>query len=954
MSSEPVRVLMVEADLEIFRRFQGFLGDGDRRRMTIERADGIVSGMELLSRGGIDAVLLDAGPAGGGVGGTCGTIHGFLPDVPIIVLADGDEGGDVAEALPPGAQDILVKGKVDAEVLVRSVRYAIERLRSERANRLSRRFLDIATRAESIGGLLQALVPEIKGYAGCASVGIRLLEPDGRMPYGSYLGFSREFCEKENELTLTRDRCPCADVVAGRTDPALPWFTPGGSLRVDDTAVFLAAMTEGERGRTCDACRMHGSVSIALIPIKSDGRTIGLVHLADARAGAIRMQCVALLEEISVRLGLSIERMRSRDTLRRSEADYRRLHESMMDAYVRMGLDGRIVESNETFRRMTGYGPDEMKALTYVGLTTEEGRSLDAADTEKQMLDRGYSDVLVREFRRKDGSVFPVELRASLLRDDAGEATGVWALVRDVTERVRLERDLEREKNLLRTLIDNLPDFIYLKDTESRFVLGNIAIARFMGVDDPRDLVGKTDRDFYPRDIAEKFRNDERQVIDSARGMGNIEEKATSPDGTSRWILSTKIPLLDGKGAVTGLVGIGRDVSERKKADGEKELLQSLLLQSQKMEAIGRLAGGVAHDFNNILTGIMGFCDVILLKAKTGEPPARYVHEILKASRRAARLTQGLLDFSRKSISSKRVTDLNELVRRNERMLQRMIGEEIELRFEPWREAVPVLADDVQLEQVLLNLAANARDAMPDGGRITVRVSCESIGPDPSNPARKPGIHARLSFGDTGTGMDEDTKARIFEPFFTTKEIGKGTGMGLSIVWGIVEEHGGFTTVQSVPGRGTAFDVFLPLASPQDETAVTVEEIPHHGGTETVLVVDDEAGIRSVVRATLEGYGYAVVEAADGEDAVRRFAERKDAVDLVLLDVVMPKRGGRWAFDEIRKLRPDMKVVFMSGYGPEHLEKKGVDPKRRSMIRKPFTAARLAEIVREKLDERGD
>jgi signal transduction histidine kinase len=383
---------------------------------------------------------------------------------------------------------------------------------------------------------------------------------------------------------------------------------------------------------------------------------------------------------------------------------------------------------------------------------------------------------------------------------------------------------------------------------------------------------------------------------------------------------------------------------------------EEALRQSQKMEAVGQLAGGVAHDFNNILQAIFGYSHLILNNVKENETVCNYVEEIIKASERAAALTQSLLAFSRKQAVTLALIDLSEVIKGNEAFLRRLIREDIELKINCTVEPLTVLADQGQIEQVFMNLVANGRDAMPNGGRLSIETQSATLDYDfiETHGYGTAGIYSSFSVSDSGFGMDKETQSHIFEPFFTTKEQGKGTGLGLSMVYGIVRKHDGIITVYSEPGTGTTFKIYLPhVLNSASSGKKDVWELPTlRGGTETILVGEDDLALRGLSTKMLSHYGYQVIEAADGQDAVDKFVEYGDSIHIVIMDAIMPKKNGREACQEMRLIRPDLKTVFVSGYSRdvfwsgEELDANSV------FIQKPFSPVGLLATVREMLDKK--
>ncbi|MGD0280770.1 MAG: ATP-binding protein [Dissulfurispiraceae bacterium] len=411
------------------------------------------------------------------------------------------------------------------------------------------------------------------------------------------------------------------------------------------------------------------------------------------------------------------------------------------------------------------------------------------------------------------------------------------------------------------------------------------------------------------------------------------------------YVETKSFPLKDASGNIVSAIEIIIDITEKRK-------LEEQLRQSQKLEAVGQLAGGIAHDFNNMLTAIMGYGSLLNNSLEKDSPLKTFVDQILASAEKSADLTRQLLAFSRKQIISPRQVNLNDLMRGMDQLLKRVIGEDIELNTVLSDHDLYVTVDPGQIEQVLMNLFTNARDAMPDGGLLSI--STESVNLDEeygkSHNIEKPGMHALISVTDSGSGMDEKTRQRIFEPFFTTKELGKGTGLGLALVYGIVKQHSGDINVYSEPGKGTTFKIYLPLTGLPASEAIVAEESTPEGGTETILVAEDNIEVRVLTRKVLEAFGYKVLEATDGEEAVNKFQENKDRIQLVILDVIMPNKSGKEAGDDIRKIRQDCKVLFMSGYTADVIHQKGILEEKTDFISKPVTPHDLLVKIREILD----
>jgi signal transduction histidine kinase len=386
----------------------------------------------------------------------------------------------------------------------------------------------------------------------------------------------------------------------------------------------------------------------------------------------------------------------------------------------------------------------------------------------------------------------------------------------------------------------------------------------------------------------------------------------------------------------------------------KEQALEQQLRQAQKMEAIGQLAGGVAHDFNNVLTALIGYGNLLKMKMREDDPLRLYVDQMLTSSEKAASLTQSLLAFSRKQLIKLEPYKINTVIRDAEKLLKRLLTEDIELKKILSDDDLTILTDITQMNQILLNLATNARDAMPQGGTITIETKEVVLGKDFYffHGKGESGKYIRLSVSDNGFGMDDKTKEQIFNPFFTTKEVGKGTGLGLSIVYGIVKQHNGLIDVQSTPGRSTTFHLYFPAANPQDVEEKPIEPVLKNApnGKEVILVAEDNTEVRQLTKEVLEGSGYTVLEARDGWDAIEKFAQNKDRINLVILDVVMPKKNGNEAFNEIRKIRENVKALFTSGYTGDIVLGKGIQNNAFNFIPKPVSPYELLKKVRLVLD----
>jgi len=515
--------------------------------------------------------------------------------------------------------------------------------------------------------------------------------------------------------------------------------------------------------------------------------------------------------------------------------------------------------------------------------------------------------------------------------------------VRTALERAQERRALRESEDRFHAFMDNSPAVAFMKDEDGRFVYVNQLFERFFKLTRLQWL-GKTDFDLWPEETARQLRDNDRAIMAEDR-PAEIFEAFPGPDGILRHWLVFKFPVNDRAGR-RFLGGMAVDITERRH-------LEQQLRQALKMEAIGKLAGGVAHDFNNLVTIITGYSDMVLSRIGPEDPMRRDIEQIKKAGDRAHSLTRQLLAFSRRQMLQPKVLDLNAVVSNLEPMLHRLIGENIELAIVLKPGLGQVKADPGQLEQVIMNLTINARDAMAQGGKLlleTDNATLDDVYARQHLPMQ-PGSYVRLAVSDTGCGMDEATQSRIFEPFFTTKEQGKGTGLGLSTVYGIVKQSGGYIWVYSEPGQGTTFKIYLPrVAAPADSVLPVTHWSKLPQGTETLLLVEDEPEVRWLVRDMLQHLGYTILEARHGIEAQVLSIQHPGPIHLLVTDVVMPQMSGREIAEQLRSEHPETKVLYMSGYTDDAVVRHGVLAAEVAFLQKPFTPEGLALKVREVLD----
>ncbi|MEA5112629.1 MAG: PAS domain S-box protein [Geobacteraceae bacterium] len=651
------------------------------------------------------------------------------------------------------------------------------------------------------------------------------------------------------------------------------------------------------------------------------------------------------------------ERKRIEEALRESEGKFRLLIETSPNAIIVIRGE-RIVYANPAATQVSGFSGEQLGCMEFWGFVhedfREEIRGRIMARLQGQPISGRYEYKIICSNGEEKWMV-----AASVLMDYEG-APAILVTLADITEAKRTEEALRESEARLRLAMEmaKLVQWEFEGATgmfrfdDQFFALYGTSVAREGGMlMSAEPYVSKF---IHPDDRADVIDVIQRFLPNNDRSStGSMEHRIIRADGAERYIFVRWDIIRDQEGRMVRTRGAIQDITERKREEEKRKILEEQLHQAQKMEAVGQLAGGIAHDFNNILTAIMGFAEIMTMRMEQGNPFQHHVKQILAAAERATDLTRGLLAFSRKQVLRVRPIDLCEVVDGVKKMLCRLIPEDIDCRVRTAATAMTVMADKGQIEQVLMNLVTNARDAMPGGGLLRVETGLDIIDRDfvRMHGFGMPGAYAIISVEDNGCGMDEETREKIFDPFFTTKKVGKGTGLGLSIIYGIVKQHNGFITVDSSPGKGTVFCVYLPLADHENQCLPEIRRAGQApGGAETILLVEDDDAVRALTREILEEAGYTVIETADGQEALDRFRERQANVDMLVTDVVMPNMDGKMLYEEIISMRPDMKVLFMSGYSTDILDGRGVADDGINLLTKPVMPSELLKKLREVLD----
>jgi PAS domain S-box-containing protein len=631
------------------------------------------------------------------------------------------------------------------------------------------------------------------------------------------------------------------------------------------------------------------------------------------------------------------------------------LLESIPDAIVAVNREGTIVQVNSQTQTLFGYPHDELIGQKIEVLVPERYRGVHhdhrhdfAAEPKVRRMGAG----LDLNGRRKDGTEFPVEISLNPVETDQGML--VLSAIRDITDRKKIEEELRRAhaelarksdqqlwdyRERMAAIVDSSQDAIIGKDLNGTIISWNKGAERIYGYT-AEEVMGKPISIIVPKDLPDEIPGI-LQKIKRGEIVGFYESARITKGGKRLDVSLTVMPIRSNDGEIVGASAIARDITEQKRA-------QDQLRQAQKMEAIGRLAGGVAHDFNNIL-GIITSCTELLRSREPTPGSLQYVDTIRKAAERGASLTRQLLAFSRKQVVQPRILDLNERVKEASKLLRPLMGDDVQIVISSKAASAPVEADPGQLDQIIMNLAVNARDAMARGGKLILEISTGEFDEAfaQQHPPMTAGPYVLLAVSDSGTGMDESTISHIFEPFFTTKELGKGTGLGLATVYGIVKQSGGHIWVYSELGRGTTFKIYLPSA--EAKIGVTskpeLEPAPPRATGRTVLLVEDDEIMRSLTRQLLEEQGYGVVEAADGMSALQLVESDHARIDLVLTDVVMRGMSGPELVLRLSETRPNLKFVYMSGYTGELIAEHDVMRSGVMLLEKPFSRVTLLNTL---------
>lgn len=636
------------------------------------------------------------------------------------------------------------------------------------------------------------------------------------------------------------------------------------------------------------------------------------------------------------------ERKQSEEVLQESENRYRTLAEAANDIIFIIDSDDRVRYLNRSGAQFLGREPEDVVGKPRAGFFPPDisARMKSGLQTVFETGEPLYAE---DETPSSQGIIY---LGTNLvpLRDETGKVYAVLGISRDVTVRKRFEEELKNAYEFLENVMQSTTNAICVIDLEGQIILVNQRCLQMTGCTGD-ELVGKPFSAFFPQELLSHTQELFKSIVTDGKIVSEQELEITRKDG-KRIILSVSGVPLYRQGKITSLVGTAEDITERKR-------LEEQLRHAQKMEALGTLTGGISHEFNNILQAIIGYGEILENALDKDNPLRTHADAILSSAQRAADLIKGLLAYSRKQVIQQKLFSLNEIMKRVEGLLSRFIGEDIDLRIMLTDDDLLVNVDSNQIEQALMNLVTNAKDAMPDGGTLTIRTDSVVIDDEFINTHGygDKGIYALISVRDTGIGMDERTRDNIFEPFFTTKGVGKGTGLGLSTVYGIVKGHNGYIDVSSVPGGGTTFNIYIPAIRANIEEEESRAEPPVRGGTETILVAEDDAEVRNLISTLLKKSGYEVIETVDGEDAIEKLRENEGRIQLLICDVVMPKKDGKEVYYEMMNINAGIKALFISGYTDDIIREKGILAEGLAFVSKPILPRELLRSIRDVLDK---
>ncbi|MFO7890312.1 MAG: PAS domain S-box protein [bacterium] len=706
----------------------------------------------------------------------------------------------------------------------------------------------------------------------------------------------------------------------------------------------------------CDNCECRCSdikepCTVVAVPMKQNKQIYGILLVAIERGVKIDKEELGLLREVASDLMFARDKFRTEEKLRENEENFRHLYENMTIGLYRTQPDGKIVIANPALVEMLGY--DSFEELSKRNLN--ENGFVSLSDREKFMKiisEKKQIKGFQSAWERKDGSIIQIRESAKVFKDKDGNIEYYEGTVEDITELKKAERMIEERRTYLESILNAAPDAIITLDEKHKIKDWNAAAEKMFGYT-RNEVIGKDIDDLItdPDSIKEAKKVTSR--ILKGEYIPPTETVRNNKNGKPVYVILSGSPIIVDERLV-GVIGIYTDIGDLVRAKNEKEKVQSQLIQAQKMEAIGILTGGIAHDFNNMLTAIQGCTELVMHRIDENDPSQRELKEVLSATRRAANLTSQLLLFSRKQPMEYFPLNLNKCIKDLQSMLYRLIGEDIEVHTEFSPDLWTIWSDRNTIEQVIMNIVVNAKDAMPYGGRLNIKTqnivldeeSCKELSD------AYPGKFICLSLEDTGIGIDENTLQHIFEPFFSTKGPAKGTGLGLSVVYGIIKEHNGWINVYSEPGKGTAFKIYIPAVDvePEEDMEKLISEVDLRGGGEKILIVEDDKNVRKFTEKALRQNGYRIYSVVNAKKALDIFEEVKDDLDLIFCDVVLPDKTGIILVKELLEKKPELKVILTSGYTDHRSQWPIIKEKKYPFLQKPYSLNDLLTSIKNELE----
>jgi PAS domain S-box-containing protein len=825
------------------------------------------------------------------------------------------------------------------------------RKRNEAAREATVELLRICNMADKLPELMQNLMHYFQQITGCEAIGVRLRDGED-FPYYVTRGFSEEFvlaekslCSYDREGELIRDYaghpaidCMCGNILCRRFDPSKPFFTAHGSYWSSCTTEFLATTTDTDRqAKTRNRCIGEGYESMALIPLRYRDETYGLFQFNDREKGRFSSEKIALYEDLVDYVSITLSKLKSDEALRESEQFNLQIINNAEEGVVVYGTDLRYWKWNPYMERLSGLpahdviGKNPLELFPFL----KEGGVIERL--EKVLEGQPVSSTEFPFHSPFNGYTGWASDTCSPLKNVNGEIIGVIGMVRDITARKQSDETLRK----LFVAVEQSPVMVMITDHNGIIEFVNPCFCKVTGyaLEEAR---GK-DLSIIRGDTSRELLNKLWDTISSG-GTWEGDFHNRKKDGSLYWEHATISSIRNEAGEITHYMAIKEDITERRN-------LEEQLRQSQKMEAVGQLAGGVAHDFNNIMQVIIGNAQLQSIFNSQHGLDRRYVEEIFQAVERGVSLTRSLLVFSRKQPLEMTSFDLNGLIQESHKLALRLVTEDISINLELDNRVLTINGDAGLLQHVVFNLVTNARDAISRQGSIIINT--RGIDIDGNFVAMHGGTsaegrYALLSVKDNGCGISNEIKARIFEPFFTTKEAGKGTGLGLAMIYGTIRQMGGFIVVNSHPGSGTVFEIYIPLTDENVEAPVTSNNINNISGNgELLLIVEDEEGVRDLLAQILIISGYRVICAASGEEAIRLTKVNSSEIGLVIMDMILPGMNGMEIARELHNIRPELSVLFLSGYSDETLESKGINGYH---LQKPVHPAQLLEHIHRMLN----